>query len=1075
MSMQSEDRRHEAFDVIVVGAGPAGATAAYFLAAGMERWQGKRVALLDRERFPRDKYCGDAWCAPALDLLEEMNILQTLQHDGLIQDCTAGGFVSPSGESYANPPEENAEGVVGTRCYAIKRIICDERIARRAAEVGATLFENAACRRAELEADGFWTVHCEDGRHFRGRVLVAADGATSQVARSLGVVTTPPEGVASRRYVKAGTHNFKSGGMLLYPSYILPGYIALFRHYNDEIDLGAYVIPGGAARPEDLMAIYETKITRDPFIQRVLGPKVEFTERLRVASLRTGGVPRSTAQQFMAVGDAAGQTDPLTGEGIHTGMIGGKLAARTLHECFERNDFSAEACGVYHDRWMKAFGRDFPLSAASGRFTHRFPFVLDAANVVAQRKGAGFMAEFGAAMTGVKPKSTFIKPGMALPLTAELLRQIFLQKILHRNISMDAAYAARARELTKRPTAFPNSCLIDPRIEARDDAAAARTNAVEEQLNRIFRNARPDLSAQRVCVFYGTEYGFARELAQRICEKLAVQAIDGVPAFSALCLSLEQHALIDPQTTPLCLFLCSTAGDGIPPFAAKPFFERLDNDEVDFSNLHCAVLALGDRAYPNFCRAGRTLEERLRARGAQLLTPRVDVDKEDMDAVERWLTGVQDALRVPAFRQGRQEELSALALRERLRTLLHESASTSNETLDTASAERPFPARLLTRHLLTSIEESGDKETLHLELDVTPRDEAPRLPAFEPGDALGVLASNAPDEVQEVIEILGRSGHEVVQVPHMSRPCALRVALTDLFDIKNVSKAVLTVLQASATDDKERERLSALMDSDANTYLAPRELRDVLLDFPIATRSVSPLALSHALRPLKPRYYSIASSALTHPNRISLCVEVIRYESLGRQRTGLATTFLADRVKLGDSIPVFIQPNPAFRLPPADAVTRCVMIGTGTGAAPFRSFIQEIEARNANGRDTAKAPPHLLFFGCRSASRDFLYGNEWSAWEKKGLVRLFPAFSRDQAEKIYVQDRMKENGALLWERIKAGDHIYVCGDATQMAIDVENALLEILGSFGALSAAEAKSLLEKLRAEGRYQKDVWGV
>jgi len=449
------------YDVLVAGAGPAGATAAYYLASGRH---GKRVALLEKAAFPRDKYCGDAWCAPALDILEEMGVLQKLEAEGLVRDTTSGGFVSPSGESYIGTGEQG--GAPGTRCYAIKRIICDERIARRAAAAGAELFERAAVTKVELEADDFWTAHCRDGRRFRGKILVAADGATSRIARSLGVVATPSHGVASRQYVKGGTHNFKSGGVLFYPSYILPGYVALFRHYDDVIDVGSYVIPGGAARPNRLAELYETKIKHDPFIRRALGPNAEFAEPVRIAPLRMGGVAHSTARQFMAVGDAAGQTDPLTGEGIHTGMIGGKLAAETVHEMFAAGDFSQRAASAYHRRWMQAFGKDFRASAAGARMVCRFPFFLDAANVVAQRKGDGFMAEFGAAMTGVKPKTTFLKPGVALPLGAEALRQLISRKLFRGRTPPEAEYAARAAERSARPTTFTNGCLIDPSISA---------------------------------------------------------------------------------------------------------------------------------------------------------------------------------------------------------------------------------------------------------------------------------------------------------------------------------------------------------------------------------------------------------------------------------------------------------------------------------------------------------------------------------------------------------------------------------------------------------------------------------
>jgi geranylgeranyl reductase family protein len=452
-----------AYDVIVVGAGPAGSTAAYTLATGAGRGPGRRVALLEKARFPRDKYCGDAWCAPALEILEEMGVLQKLEAEGLVRDTTSGGFISPSGESYVSTGEGGT--APGTRCYAIKRILCDERIALRAAEVGADLVQGAAVGGAELEGDGLWTVRCRDGRRFRSRMLVAADGATSRLARALGVVESPPQGMASRQYVKGGSHNFKSGGVLFYPRYILPGYVALFRHYDDDIDLGCYAIPGGAVTPDRLRDLYREQIENDPFIRRALGPEVEFREPVRIAPLRLGGVERSTARQFMAVGDAAGQTDPLTGEGIHTGMIGGVLAAQTICEMFARGDFSERACRVYHERWMAEFGRDFRASAVGARMVYRYPLFMDAANLVAQHQGDAFMSQFGAVMTGVKPKTTFLRPDVAIPLGVEVLRQIVRRVPFRAHASEEEAYRARAAEDTPRETAFRNGCLIDPHLE----------------------------------------------------------------------------------------------------------------------------------------------------------------------------------------------------------------------------------------------------------------------------------------------------------------------------------------------------------------------------------------------------------------------------------------------------------------------------------------------------------------------------------------------------------------------------------------------------------------------------------
>ncbi|MBK7973670.1 MAG: NAD(P)/FAD-dependent oxidoreductase [Deltaproteobacteria bacterium] len=444
-----------AYDVVVVGAGPAGATVAYDLARGGDGVPPRRVALLDKATFPRDKFCGDAWCAPALEILEEMGVLPALEAEGLVRPTRSGGFVSPNGESFVSTGE--APPARESRVYSIRRSICDERIARRAAEVGAALHEGASVAATELAGDGTWTVHCHDGRAFRGALLVAADGATSRIARKLGVVAGGPEATASRRYVAAGTHAFRADGVLLYPTYVLPGYVALFRHHDDVVDLGSYLIPGGAAAPGELRRLYAERIESDPFVRAALGPRAEFLEPLRIGPLRLGGVPRSVGERLVVVGDAAGQTDPLTGEGIHTAMIAARLAARTIHEAFARGDLSERALGAYHTAWTKAFGRDFAVSAAAGRLIHRMPLLLDAANRVAQRKGDAFMARFGAAMTGVVSKAEFVRPAMAAPLAAASLGELVRQRLLRHEVAGPASYAAAAAAHDPRATTFRNA------------------------------------------------------------------------------------------------------------------------------------------------------------------------------------------------------------------------------------------------------------------------------------------------------------------------------------------------------------------------------------------------------------------------------------------------------------------------------------------------------------------------------------------------------------------------------------------------------------------------------------------
>jgi geranylgeranyl reductase family protein len=402
------------YDVCIVGAGPAGATCAYYLAR-----QGHDVVMLERKRFPRDKICGDAVCAQAQVHLQRMGVLQDIIDNNEGHFAAVGGMVSPRGISYI---ASSVEHLKSSQVIAIKRMFLDVRIAYAARDARAELIEDYAVAAASFDAAaGLWTVTPEGGGPIlQARALVAADGALSRLARRLGYVDTPPEAVCSRAYVRARTTNFEADGVVYYPKTLLPGYCAIFREARDELNFCVYVIPGGKTKVNDLRAIHHQILQHDPHVSRAIGPHAEIDE-MKGAPLRLGGIARSFGDHFLIIGDAAGHIDPLTGEGIQFGMDAAEYAADTLHAALAAGDLRAPALKPYQDRWMQAFGRDFAWSAAIARFYGRFPAFLDAGALTLNRLGPPFLAEWAQIMTGAKPKTDFLKPAIWLPIMRDLL------------------------------------------------------------------------------------------------------------------------------------------------------------------------------------------------------------------------------------------------------------------------------------------------------------------------------------------------------------------------------------------------------------------------------------------------------------------------------------------------------------------------------------------------------------------------------------------------------------------------------------------------------------------------------
>ena len=405
------------WDVCIVGAGPAGATCAYYLAR-----LGRRVLLLERERFPRDKLCGDAITGRAQVHLERMGVLTDVLAAGEGHWAGVGGFVSPRGVTYIGSSVEDGRRPL---MIAIKRKALDVRVARAAARAGAHLVEGSPVTGVEFSAtDRLWTVRCttSPATTHQARALVTADGALARLARALGVVTTPPDGVCSRSYIDAATTDFTSDGVMFYPPELLPGYCVILREAGGELNLCCYVIPGGPAGLRDLKPLHEQVIRHDPHVSRALGPNPRMTP-MRAAPLRLGGVPLSYGRHLLVIGDAAGHIDPLTGEGIQYAMDGGEIAAGVLDEALTAGDLGAAFLERYQDRWMASFGWDFRWSWVMAQATVRFPSFLDGTAALMRRRGADFLVEWGEAMTGARPKRAFLRPRVVLPILGETVRQ----------------------------------------------------------------------------------------------------------------------------------------------------------------------------------------------------------------------------------------------------------------------------------------------------------------------------------------------------------------------------------------------------------------------------------------------------------------------------------------------------------------------------------------------------------------------------------------------------------------------------------------------------------------------------
>ena len=527
----------------------------------------------------------------------------------------------------------------------------------------------------------------------------------------------------------------------------------------------------------------------------------------------------------------------------------------------------------------------------------------------------------------------------------------------------------------------------------------------------------------------GNAEGVAEQLAARATEK-------GVAARVCDLADYKPKQLKQAQFLAL---VTSTQGEGDPPDNALDFHEFLMGKKAPkLGQLRYSVLGLGDSSYQHFCQTGKDFDQRLTELGASSLAERVDCDVDYEDLAEQWIERVLEAV---ASEAGASQPVAGDA-----------TAGVATPA-SPYGRKNPFQATILTNQLLNG--RGSDKEVRHIELSL----EDSGL-QYKPGDALAVCPENSPGLVSQLLSALAFDSDVPVDIN--GEAGTLGEALVRHREITLLTPPLIKQWAELAG----QEELSVLAGNagELRSWTEGRDLLDLVQRWPVP--SLEPQQLVNLLRKLPPRLYSISSSQAAEEDDVHITVAAVRYQSHDRDREGVASTWLADRLEEGATVPVYIDPNKNFALPENDEAP-VIMIGPGTGVAPFRAFMQERDEREATG-------DNWLIFGDRRFRSDFLYQSEWLKWRREGLLtRLDVAFSRDQQEKRYVQHCLGEQGAEVWGWLERGASLYVCGDAERMAPDVHQALLDIICEQGGKTEAQAEDYLRQLNRDKRYQRDVY--
>ncbi|MFC0269276.1 assimilatory sulfite reductase (NADPH) flavoprotein subunit [Kushneria aurantia] len=561
----------------------------------------------------------------------------------------------------------------------------------------------------------------------------------------------------------------------------------------------------------------------------------------------------------------------------------------------------------------------------------------------------------------------------------------------------------------------------------------AGLNASGAQPGAVEGGAQSTAALPEITVLYGSQTGNAEGVAELARDHAMAHG------FNVRLVDMADMAKKDLKDPANLMVVVSTQGDGEPPDTAIGFYELISGRKAPKLDGHrFAVLGLGDSSYEQFCQMGKEFDARFAELGAERISDRVDCDVDYDEAAEAWIESVL-ARFAEATGAGAAQTTAATP-----------AAATGGDS--PWSKKNPFYAEVLDAVVLN--DEGSSKETRHIELSL----EDSGL-AYEPGDALGVVPHNDPGYVDELLEKL-RLHHD----SELESGSRIRDALLAEFEVTTLTRPFMEKWAELSDDAELRRLLGEDARDELKEWIYGRHIIDVIEQFPI--ENLDAATFTRALRKLPPRLYSIASSYNADPDEVHLTVGVVRYESHGRSRNGVTTGYLADHVQPGDRVPVYIDRNKNFKLP-HDPSAAIIMVGPGTGVAPFRAFMQERDELGADG-------DNWLFFGEQHFRSDFLYQAEWLNWREKGLLtRLDVAFSRDQAEKIYVQDRIREKGAEVWQWLENGAHCYVCGDGDRMAADVHRALLDVIGEQGGLDEEAAAGYLRDLQQAKRYQRDVY--